>query len=128
MDTVTILFWIFLPLTLAGLCAAVFTGKRGKRRLHLILAPSTLGLLAVTIFLAEQMGRVRIFPEDELRIHLWFAQSAAVLALPVIFTGIMLVRRPGWRRVHFVCVLLFLAVAVTATCTGVWAFSLSTPK
>ena len=124
----TALFWVFFSLTLLGLAAAMVTGLRGKRRLHLVLAPVCVVLLTVTIVEAERMTGNRSFPPHEMSIHLWFAKTAAALMLPVIVTGLVLWRTARWRRIHFWCVLAFLVMAVTASGTGVWVYSLSTPK
>jgi hypothetical protein len=87
-------------------------------------------LLGVAIVMAEQLGRARSFPQSEMRVHLVFAKTAAVLVLPVVITGVLLARARGsrvrtWRRAHRVCVIVFLAAALAATGTGVWVFSLS---
>lgn len=128
----TVLFWVFFALTLAGLGTALWMGLRRRRRAHLRFAPVALVLLGVTIFFAERMGRARVFPAEQMRIHLWFAKSAALLVLPVLASGIVLARRPGpaprARRAHRVCVALFLLAAVVATGTGIWVFSLSRPQ
>lgn len=130
--TEVVLFWAFFSATLAGLGATVWMGMRRRRRAHLLFAPMALALLAVTIFFAEQMARTRVFPADRMRIHLWFAKSAALLVLPVVVSGIVLARCPGpaprARRAHRVCVGLFLVGAVAATGTGIWVFSLSRPQ
>ena len=63
---------------------------------------------------------------DELRTHLWFAKTAAGLAVLVAVTGVYLWRTGRGRRVHFWCVVAFLVGTVVATGTGIWAFSLST--
>jgi hypothetical protein len=60
--------------------------------------------------------------------HTIFARAAGLLVLPVALTGIMLWRRPSWRIVHRVCVYVLLVALVIAIGTGIWAFSLSTPK
>ncbi len=126
--TDTTWFWIVFPITLALLIGALWTGSRGIRRVHLILAPVSLVFLGVAILLAVRMGQTRNFPPDEMRIHRMFATSAALLALPVIASGLALFRSPRWRRVHRVCVILFFFTALVATGTGVWVFTMSTPK
>ncbi len=128
MDATTVLFWTFFSLTLAGLGSAVATGLARRRRLHLFFAPVSLVLLTVTIVFAERMASSRVFPEEEMRIHLWFAKSAAVLALPVIVSGIYVARTARGRRTHLLCVLIFLIGTLIATGTGIWVFSLSAPR
>jgi hypothetical protein len=124
----TTLFWVFFSLTLLGLAAAMVTGLRGPRRVHLVLGPACVVLLTLTIVEAERMTGNRSFPRDEMAIHLWFAKTAAALMLPVIVTGVVLWRTARWRRAHFWCVIAFLVMAVTASGTGIWVYSMSTPK
>ena len=121
-------FWFFTALTLVGLVATLVTGRRGLRKVHLRLAPLTIGLLVITIVFAERVGMIRSFPEEEMRIHLYFAWSAAILVLPVVASGLGYRANPRWRKVHLACVILFSVAMVVALCTGIWAYSLSTPK
>jgi len=127
LDTVTILFWVFFSATLVALASALVTGLRRRRRLHLRLAPAALVLLVIAIVFAEQMGRTREFPPHEMSIHLMFAKSAAALVIPVVLSGLWLWRRGRGRRLHLICVVVFLLTTVTAASTGVWVYSLSTP-
>lgn len=122
------LFWIAFGVTLASLVTTLITGFTHRRRAHFWAAPTTVVLLAITIVLAERLVRDHDFPAAQMRIHLVFAKSAAALVIPVVVTGLALVRRPGWRRAHLVCVALFVLTTVAATVTGIWVFSLSTPK
>ena len=124
----TFLFWIFFPLTLAALVATVITGVRHRRRPHLILAPASVVLLAITIVFAERMGAERTFPPEEMAIHLWFAKAATLLVLLVAGSGVCYLRTPRARWPHRIAVGLFLVAAVIASATGVWVFGLSTPK
>ncbi len=92
------------------------------------MAVSTVVALTVTVIVTEQLVRARTFPRGELDFHKLLAELAAVLVLPVIVTGLVLVKRPRWRRAHLVCVVLFLVMVLVATGTGVWAYALSAPK
>lgn len=121
-------FWISFLLTLGLLVGAVWTGAKGMRRAHLWLAPAGLVALAVTIVLTERLLRAVEFPKEEMRIHLWFAKSGAALVLPVVVTGILNLKRPGFRRLHAISVGLFFLVALIATGTGIWVFTLATPR
>lgn len=121
-------FWVSFGATLALAALAIWSGFGGGRRVHLVAGPATMVLLTVTILLTERFARARAFPEAEMGIHLWFAKTAALLALPVIATGILTARRPTWRKRHRIAVLLFLLAVVIATATGIWVFSLSTPR
>lgn len=128
MSPVVTAFWVSFVVTLLAIAAALTSGWLRRRRWHLVLAPVAIAVLAVTIVLAEQMARARSFPPGPMHIHLAFAKTAALLVLPVIVTGLVLWRRDRWRRGHRLAVYLFLAVTITATCTGIWVFSLSMPR
>jgi hypothetical protein len=124
--TTTGLFWLSFAVTVAALVAALITGARGRRRVHLVVAPGAMVLLAITILIAERLGRARDFPPDEMAIHLLFAKSAALLALPVIASGLWLWRTSRGRNLHRISLVLFLVTTAVATGTGIWVFSLST--
>jgi hypothetical protein len=121
-------FWVSFALTVVALALALVTGRRGRRRAHLVVGPLALVLLAIAILFAEKLASVRSFPPGALAVHLVFAKTGALLALPVIVTGLLLLRNPRWRRAHWCCVLLFLAGVLTATGTGAWVFARSTPQ
>lgn len=121
-------FWASFLVTLALLAGAVWTGWRGRRRLHFVVAPAAIAMLAVTVVLTERLARAVSFPEQEMAIHLAFAKTGAVLVLPVVVTGLLTVRWRRWKRAHLACVGLFFAVVLIATGTGIWVFSLSTPR
>lgn len=121
-------FWISFATTLALAGATVLTGATRRRRAHFWLAPLTVVMLTITILLTERLVRAVEFPPDEMRIHLFFAKTAALLVLPVAVTGLLLARRPRLRKLHRFAVVAFLLFTVTATGTGIWVFSLSTPR
>ncbi len=127
MVTVTT-FWISFSITLTLLGATVCTGFLRRRKLHLALALATVAFLTVTVLLTEALLRAVDFPKREMGIHLVFAKTAALLVLPVAGTGILTWKRAKWRRVHLGCVVAFLLVAVAAAGTGLWAYSLATPR
>ncbi len=124
------LFWLAFVLTFLLLLVSLWAGLKKRRKLHLIVAPASFVALTITVILTEWLASSREFPPDELDFHLNFAYSAAGLAAPVIFSGIWLTRtgRPGVRRLHRISVALFMLAVVVATTTGIWAFSLSTPR
>lgn len=128
MPSLVTCFWISFAVTLLLVAMTLVAGFRARRRAHLVLALLSVAVLTVTIVLAERMGGLRDFPKDAMRIHLWFAKSAALAVLPVALTGAVLWRRAGWRRIHFTAVALFLLLTVTATGTGIWVYGMSTPK
>lgn len=84
--------------------------------------------LAVAIVFAELMARERVFPQEAMRVHLVFAKAAGFAVVPVVVTGLLLLRRPGVRRWHLRAVWLFLLLAAAATVTGVYAFTGSMPR
>ena len=124
----SITFFLALGVTLVAVLMTVRTGRRGDRRAHLARALSTVGLLGVTILLALWLGEQREFPKEAMAIHKIVARTAGLLVLPVVCTGIMLWQRPSWRIAHQACVYLFLVVILAAVGTGIWVFSLSTPR
>ncbi len=124
----SITFFVALGLTVVAVVLTVRSGRRGDRRSHVIRALSTVALLIATIVLALMLGQVRDFPDPAMAIHKVIARTAGLLVLPVIFTGIMLWRRPGWRIVHRGCVYGMVVMLAIAIGPGIWVFSLSTPK
>ena len=124
----TIAFWIAFVATVLLLVGALYTGWKRRRGAHLFLGPLTIVMLAVTIWLTEQLMRCYTFPADELAFHLIFAKAGGLLALPVVITGIWLWRNERARVWHRTAVILWLVSVVTATTTGLWMFSLGTLK
>lgn len=124
------LFWISFCVTFLLLLASLWAGITKRRKLHLLVAPASFVSLTITVILTEQLVSSRVFPQAELDFHLNFAYSAAALGVPVILTGVWLARSgaPTARRVHRVCITLFMLAVVVATTTGIWSYSLSVPK
>lgn len=125
---IEIAFFTCLGLTLASMVLTMAAGRRARRRQHLRRAIVTVVLLVVSVALALWLGRVRDFPPEQMAIHKWFARTAGVLVLPVAVTGILLWHRPGWRTAHKACVYLLVLISVVAVGTGIWVFTLSTPR
>jgi hypothetical protein len=119
----TALFWLSLGVTVLLIVATMWTGWRGPRRLHLVVGPLTMGALAITIVLTEQLMAHYTFPDDTKAIHLPCAKAGGLLALPVILTGVWL-----WRSPHKLAVYVWLLSVLVATCTGLWMFAHGTPK
>jgi glucan phosphoethanolaminetransferase (alkaline phosphatase superfamily) len=123
----TVPFWCSLAATLLLLVVSLWSGLRGRRRLHLVTGPLTMvALTAAVLFTEELVRRYRFAPAD-LEFHLYFAKTAAGLAVAVVVTGIWLFRRPAARAWHRLAVFLFVVVAVTATGTGIWLFTRAQP-
>ena len=125
-------FWIGFAATLCTATTSIVTGRLGQRRFHLASAVATLAALTVTVVYARRLTEARVLPRAELDFHLWFAKSAAWLVLPVVGSGVaMLVtggRSNAVRIVHRTAVLTWLLVVLTATGTGIWMYSLSSPR
>lgn len=124
----TLWFLISASLAIVGLGVTYRAGRQRRRRLHVGMAIVSVAALAVAIVFTELMAREREFPRDAMRVHLVFANAAAVAVLPVVVTGVLLLRRPRVRRWHLRAVWLFLLLAVAATVTGVYAFAGSVPR
>jgi drug/metabolite transporter (DMT)-like permease len=124
----TLPFWLAFVTTVLLLVASLATGWLRRRRPHLWLGPLTMVSLAVTIVLTEQLMRRYEFPQEVLRVHLWFAKAGGLLALPVIATGVWLWRSERARLWHKIAVLVWLVAVLSATGTGLWLFSHGTVK
>jgi type IV secretory pathway VirB2 component (pilin) len=72
--------------------------------------------------------RTREFVPATMRVHLPIAKVAGLMVLPVIATGIWLLRSERGRRWHRLAVVVFLLATVAATATGINAYAFSTPK
>ncbi len=121
-------FWISFAVTLALFGAAAVTGRLGRRKLHFVLAPAAIAMLTVTIILTERLVRALDFPKHQLAIHLAIAKTAAALVVVAAGTGVVTAFRPRFRVVHRTFVVLFLIATVVATGTGIWMFSIATPR
>lgn len=119
-------FWIAFVATLVCVVGALISGYSGRRRLHLVFGPGAMVALTFAIIFTEQLVRRYEFPRENLDFHLIFAKSAAALAVPVILTGVLLLFQPKVRKVHGICVWLWLAATLVATGTGFWMFSTGT--
>ena len=124
----TLAFWISFPVTLLLLGVALFTGLTHRRRAHLVCGPVALVSLGIAIVFAVLMGKLRVFPPQEMRLHRMIATTAGLLAILVAVTGIWLYYSPRMRKVHKALVLVFIVAALGASGTGIWVFTLSTPR
>lgn len=121
-------FWIAFVATVALLGGTIWAGRTKRRRLHFTLAPLALVGLTIAIVLTERLSRAYDFPKDELATHLIFAKTAAGCVLAAALTGIASVRRPGFLKLHRICVVATGIFVLTATGTGLWVFDLATPR
>ena len=124
----TVPFWIAFVVTVLLLVAALLTGATKRRRVHLVVGPLTMIALTVAIILTEQLLRSYEFPAGDLAFHLVFAKAGGLLAVPVIATGVWYWRSAKARLWHRAAVILWLVAVLTATATGLWLFSVGTPK
>jgi hypothetical protein len=116
-------FWVALVLTVALLVATLWTAWRGRRRLHLVLGPTTILALAVTIVLTEQLVAHYDFPAAAKAVHMPCAKAGGLLAVPVLVTGVWLWRSERARAWHRAAVWIWLVAVLAATATGVWMFA-----
>jgi hypothetical protein len=116
-------FWIALAVTVALLVASMVTGLQRRRRLHLWFGPLTVVMLVLTVVLTEQLVRRYDFPEDVKAVHLPCAKAGGLLALPVVLTGLWLLRSPQARTWHRLAVYVWLLAVLVATATGIWMFA-----
>lgn len=112
----------------AAVVATLVTGKRGRRKPHFVAASLAIVVLVAAIVQAEAIGNHYVFGEPLFSIHMFFAYAASCSVLPVVGTGIYLARRHRGRRLHVVAIVVFLALVVAATGTGVLMFTDSNPR
>lgn len=120
MDTVTG-FLLFLALTLVALGVTVVSGFKARRKIHIPAVATSVVLLLVTIYYAEQLGTQydlesagAIYP-----IHLFFAKTSTPAYLLPIITGIRTLKHPAtivWhKRLAFLVLILTVLSAGTGT-------------
>lgn len=120
MPTPGVGFALFLVLTVIALVAVVATGLRARVKLHIGLVATTLVLLAIAIYFAEQLGELydlraagAITP-----IHLTLAKITTLAYLLPVASGLMTLRNRAHRRLHFKLAMLVLALTLATTVTG----------
>ena len=122
-------FLVFLAVTLAFLGCVVVTGRKGRRKPHVILVACAIGSLATAIYFAEQLGELydlesagAITP-----IHLFLARLTVGAYLLPIVTGMLTWYRPRWKRRHGVVAFVVLGLTVVTAVTGAAMVLLSDP-
>ncbi|GEM_PF-2655697 len=118
----------FLGATVLMLIFVVWAIKRGKRRLHIILALCTFPVLFGAIHYAGAMDAYWNFPPLPLRVHLSFAVAATVFVFLVAFSGVLHLRGLVSKRFHARLAWSFLGLVLLASMTGVWIFIVGEPK
>lgn len=116
----TILYFLAAyAFTGVALFSGMFFGHKGKVKTHLALIALFLAGFAVTIYFADLTGRFYTFDATKQAIHMPFAYSATAATLLPLVTGWRKWRGGGSLFAHRVSIVLFLAVFVGATATGV---------
>ena len=115
-------FIVFLVITLACLTGAVVTGRAARRKLHLRIVTLTVISLVVTIYYAEQLGKLYdlesagwIYP-----FHLLIAKVASASYLIVIASGYATIKNTARRKTHATVAYSVIALTVLTAVTGAW--------
>ena len=122
-------FWLVFSLTLALLATDLLTGLTGRRGAHLTSVALTVVGLAGSVFLAIRSGHELRFEPRIHAIHRTLATGVVVLLIPMLATGIAILRgRVRARPVHRRFAYLLLTVAVAATVTGILMVRTGVPR
>ena len=122
-------FVVFIVITLACLTGAVITGRAARRKLHLRIVAVTVISLAVTIYCAEQLGKLYdleaagwIYP-----FHLLIAKVSSASYLVVIASGYATVKNTARRKTHAAIAYSVIGLTVLTAITGTWMILAATP-
>lgn len=122
-------FILFLVTTLLLLTGAVITGRAARRKLHLPIVSLTIVSLCVTIYYAEQLGKLYdlesagwIYP-----FHLLIAKVSATSYLVVIGSGLATLRDTARRKTHSTIAYSVITLTVLTAITGTWMILAATP-
>lgn len=127
--TPTIGFIGALAMTLVFLGAAVVTGFKAKRRVHLSCVAGAVAMLVATIYYAIELGKLYDLDSAGIitPIHLKTAKvNTAAYLLPVI-TGLRTLKNPAGRKLHGRVAMAVLALTVFTAVTGALMLYWSTP-
>ena len=120
---------VFLIATVGLLAAAVVTGLRARRRLHVTSVVLALVSLGITIFWAEKLGE--LYDLDQAGwvtpVHLAFAKVTTVAFLLPVVTGLRTLRHPATRTLHRRVVVLVLTLVAITSVLGTWMVLASEP-
>ena len=114
-------FVTFLLITLAFLGAAVVSGLKAKRKVHLPCVGLAVLSLVVTIYYAEKLGDLYDLKAAGFMtpLHLTLAKITTLAYLAPVITGVRTLRNPGGRKFHgrvaFFVLLMTVLTAVTGT-------------
>jgi len=125
----TLGFFLCLALTLVFLAAAVWSGLRAKRRVHLLCVTGALACLALAIERALALGTHYdieaagwITP-----VHKWMAKIATASYLLPVVSGVRTIFHPPTRKLHRKIAFLVLTLTVLTAITGTWML-LASPR
>lgn len=115
-------FLTFLAVTLAFLGAAVVSGYRARRMVHLPCVVLAVVSLIVTIYYAEKLGESYDLESAGFitPLHLFLAKTTTVAYLAPVVTGALTLRRAQNRKLHgrVAWFVLFMTVITAATGTA----------
>lgn len=122
-------FLAFLLLTVALLCAVLWTGFKHKLPLHLVLVATTVASLGTAIYYAKQLGEIYDLEAAGVitPIHLTLAKVTTALYLLPVVTGVATLRNRGVRAIHRRAALFVVAMTLLSTATGALMLSRSVP-
>jgi hypothetical protein len=122
-------FLLFLGITLLCLSGAVITGRAARRKIHLRIVTLTVISLVVTIYYAEQLGKLYdleaagwIYP-----FHLLIAKVTAASYLVVIASGFATLKNTARRKTHSSIAYSVISLTVLTAITGTWMILAATP-
>jgi hypothetical protein len=118
---------VFLA-TGAALATAIALGRARRIRGHIAAVVTFLLLFLVTVGFAEAVGRHYHFDRTTESVHLPMAIAGALSALGPVVTGFRRWRGSGSLRAHRIAIVVFLALFVGATTTGVIMLSTGEPR
>ncbi|MCB9891378.1 MAG: hypothetical protein H6833_07015 [Planctomycetes bacterium] len=121
-------FFIALAATVVALGFVVWSGKTRRRKPHYVSVGFAAVGLGFAILYAERIGRLWDFPPVPLRIHLTLAYAATGMTLVAVVSGLLHAFSKISRAAHARLAWLTLACIVLATMTGIWIFTVGSPK
>ena len=110
----------FLGLTVLLLGVVLFSGLKGRLRLHLPAVALAMVSLGLTVYFAEKLGeRYDLKAAGVITpIHLTLAKVTTVAYLLPVVTGILTLRNRSYKRLHFRVAVGVLALTVPTLVTG----------
>ena len=111
-----------LGATVVLLLVVIATGHKHKRGPHLAAVLVYLGVLGLTIYFAERMGRTLDLEKAGwiTPVHLAMAKLTVVLYVLPISTGVATWRDGRWRARHKLCAWGVIVMTLATVATGTW--------